>query len=114
VQTYLSTTQLQVRRVNLSAQDLVQCGCTSQNDRLTFDLNSSLTQSQQVSSDTDGTSGNERDREDIIVRSRGGTSDETRTFQTLDTETIPKTNDVGDLMSPFSILFDLVSLDDPS
>jgi hypothetical protein len=81
---------------------------------LTFDLNSSLTQSQQVGTDTDGSSRNQRDGEDVVVRPRCGSGDQTRSLQTLDTKAVLETNNVGNLMTPLSILFDLVGLDDTS
>ena len=106
--TYLSTTKLQVRSVYLSSQDLVQSGSSGQNDRLTLDLHSSVTQSEQVSTNTNRSSRDQRDGEDVVVSSRRGTSDETGSLETFNPETILETDDSGNLMSPLPVCLDLI------
>jgi hypothetical protein len=99
---------LQVRGVHFSTKNLVESGSSGQDDRLTLDLDSSVSQPQQICSDTDGTGRDQGDGEDVIVGSRSGTGDETRTLQALDSETVLETDDCGDLVSPLAIDLNLV------
>lgn len=108
---YLSTTELQVGRVHLPTQNLVQSGCSSQDDGLALDLNGSVSQPQEVGTNTDGTSRDQRDGKDVVVCSRSSTGDETGSLQTLDSETVFQSDDGGDLVTPLSIHLDLVRND---
>ncbi|GFF28865.1 hypothetical protein IFM46972_02469 [Aspergillus udagawae] len=107
----LSTTELQVRRVNLATQQLVDGRGTSQNDRLAFHLDGSLAQTDKVGTDTNGAAGDQSDGKDILVSARGGSSDETRALQTFNTQAILGTNDSGDLVALFALVVNELGYD---
>ncbi|KAH3668229.1 hypothetical protein OGAPHI_001983 [Ogataea philodendri] len=100
----LCTTKLQVGRVDFSTKNLVDGWSTGQNDRLTFDLDSSLTKSNQVSTDTNRSAGNQSDGENVLVSSGGGTGNQTGPLQTLNTKTFLHTNDGSDDITFFTVL----------
>ena len=107
----LSTTELQVRRVNLATQQLVDGRGTSQNDRLAFDLDGSLAQTDKVGTNTNGAAGDQSDGEDVLVSARGGSGDETRALQTFNTQPILGTNDSGNLVALFALIVNELSND---
>jgi hypothetical protein len=55
---------------------------------LAFDLDSALAKTDEISAYADRAGGDESDSEDVIVGTRGLASDETGTFQRLNTETV--------------------------
>ena len=52
----LGTTKLQVGRVDLTAEELIDSTCTSQDNRLAFDLNSSLAEANKIGTNSYGRS----------------------------------------------------------
>jgi hypothetical protein len=99
----LGTTKLQIGGVHLATEKLVNSGSTSEDDGLTLNLDGTLTKTDEVGTDTDGTASNEGDGEDILVSSRCLTSDETGALQTLNTKTVLSTNDGGNDMSDLTV-----------
>jgi len=77
IKAYLRTTKLDVTSVDLLTEDLIDGGSTSEDDRLTLDLDNTLTQSNEISTDTDGSSSDHRDGENIVVSPRSFTSNQT-------------------------------------
>jgi hypothetical protein len=65
----LGTTKLQVGSVDLTTKKLVDSGSTSEDDGLTLNLDSTLTKTNEVGTDTDGTASNEGNGENILVSS---------------------------------------------
>ena len=103
----LGTTELQVRRVDLAAKHLVESRGTGEDDGLALDLHCALSEANKVGTDTDRTSSDESDGEDVVVRTRGLSSNQTRALQTLDTKAVLKTDDVGNLVAALAVLLDL-------
>ena len=103
----LSATKLQVGGVDLATQEVVERRSTSEDDGLALNLDSTLTKTDKVSANTNGTAGDERASEDVVVGSAGGTGNETRAAQALNTKTILSTND-GD--NPVALLIALSDL----
>ena len=82
----LGATKLQIGRVDLTAEELVDSSCTSQDDRLAFDLDSSLAEANKIGTNsyrksveafsdralilTDGSTSHQGNGEDVFVRSR--------------------------------------------
>lgn len=108
---YLRTTKLNIGSIHLLAQHLVDGRRTRQDNRLTLDLDNTLTKTNEVGTDTDRTSSDHRDREYIVVRPRRLAGNQTRAAQTLDTETLLETNDRGDLVAALAVDLDLVRND---
>jgi len=107
----LGATKLQVGSVDLATEQFVNGRSTSEDDGLTLDLDGTLTKTDEIGADTDGTAGDERNGEDVFVGTGSLTSDETRTLQTLYTKTVLGTNDGGDLVAGFAALLDLLGDD---
>ena len=107
----LGTTKLQVGSVHFATQQLVDGRSTSEDDWLALDLDGTLSETDEVRTDTDGTAGDERDGEDVLVCARGLTGDETGTLQTLDTETVFSTNNGGDDVADLAVHFNLFGND---
>jgi hypothetical protein len=99
----LGTTKLQVGSVDLTTKKLVDSGSTSEDDGLTLNLDSTLTKTNEVGTDTDGTASNEGNGENILVSSWCLTSDETGSLQTLNTETVLSTDNGGDDVSDLTV-----------
>ena len=108
---HLSSTKLQIGGVDFPTQHFVESRSTGQDNRLTLDLNRPLTKTEKVCTDTDRPSGDERDGENVVVCAGSLSSNETGTFETLDTKAVLETNDVRDNVSALSIDFDLVGAD---
>jgi hypothetical protein len=82
----LGSSELKVGSVDLSTEDLVERLGSGEDERVTFDLDRSLTESDEIGSDTDGSGGDEGDGEDaLVVGSRGRSGDETGSSKRLDT-----------------------------
>jgi hypothetical protein len=107
----LGTTKLQVGSVHFTTEKLVDSWSTSQDDWLTLDLNGTLTETDQVGTDTNGSASDKSDGEDVFVGSASSTSNQTGALQTLNTKTILSTNDGGDLVSCLTVLDDLLGDD---
>jgi hypothetical protein len=107
----LSSSELQVRGVDFATENLVERSSSGEDDGLTFDLNSTLTETDEVSSDTDRTGRDESDGEDVVVGTRSFSGNETRSLERFDSETVLKTDDVGDLVTNFTVLLNLLSDD---
>ncbi|GFZ47133.1 hypothetical protein JCM24511_04876 [Saitozyma sp. JCM 24511] len=108
---HLWSTQLDVARVHLLAQHLVDGLRAREDDRLSLDLDHTLTQPDEVRSNTHRTGRDHRDGEDVVVRARSLTGDETRSAETLDTKTVLETDDRRDLVTVLAIDHDLVGDD---
>ena len=107
----LSATELQVGCVYFTTKHLVQRRSTCQDNWLAFDLDGTLSKTNKVSTDTNGSTSNQCDGEDILVGSRGRTSDQARATKTLNTKTILGADDSSDLMTLFAVFHDLLGLD---
>lgn len=107
----LGATELQVRRVDLATEDLVQGAGASQDDRLALDLDGALAEANEVGTNADRSCGDESDGEDVVVGARGLTGDETGALERLDTETVLETDDVGDLVARLALVLDLLGDD---
>lgn len=82
----LGSSKLKVGSVDFSSENFVESLSSSKNHGVTLHLDRSLTQSNEVGSNTDGSSGNQRDGEDaLIVGSGGSSSDETRSSKGFNT-----------------------------
>lgn len=82
----LGASELEVAGVDLSTENLVEGLSSGENERIAFDLDGSLTESDEVGSDTDRSGSDERDGEDsLVVGSRGSSSDKTGTSEGFDT-----------------------------
>ena len=70
---------------------------------MAFHLHSTLSQSNEVSPNTDGMDSDEGDCEDIIVTARSLVSNETRALETLHTETVLQSDDARDFVTQFAV-----------
>ena len=104
----LRAAELQVRRVDLAAEQLVDGGCARQDDGLALDLDGALAEAHQVRTDADGTARDERDGEDIVVGARGGAGDQAGAFQALDAQAVFGADDGRDLVPFLAVLDDLL------
>ncbi len=77
----LGTTELQVGSINLATKDLIKGRGTSKDDRLAFNLDSTLAKADEIGADTDGTGSDKCYGENVIVCTRGFARDKTRTLQ---------------------------------
>ena len=102
----LCSTELQVGSVDFTTEQLVDSRSTRQDNGLALDLDGSVSKTDEVSTDTDGTASDQGDGEDIFVSPRGSTSDETRALETFNTQTIVGTDDSGDLVAFFTVIVD--------
>src|SRR5258706_6466511 len=103
----LGATELKIGCVNFPAQDLIQCGRASEDNRLAFDLYCALTETDEISTNTDRASSNECNGKYIVIRPGGLTRDQTRALQALDTKTVLQTDNVGDLEASLAIFLNL-------
>ncbi|CAG9956035.1 unnamed protein product [Clonostachys rosea f. rosea IK726] len=92
----LSATKLQVGGVDFTTEQVVQGRGTCQDNGLTLDLDDTLAET------------NKGDGEDVIVRSAGGTGNQTRASQTLDTQAILLSNNSDNLESLLTPLGNLL------
>lgn len=108
----LGASKLKVGGVDLATKNLVERLGTCQDEGVALDLDCTLTESDEVGSNTDRPGGDERNGEDaLVVSARGRSGDETRTAERLDTETILETDDVGDPVPALAILLNLLGDD---
>lgn len=103
----LRATELKVRRVDLATENLVERASTREDDGLALDLDDTLAEADKVGANADRARRDERDGEDVVVRTRRVASDETRALERLDTETLLGANDVGDLVAHLAVLLNL-------
>ncbi|CAH0025223.1 unnamed protein product [Clonostachys rhizophaga] len=92
----LSATELQVGSVDFTSKQVVQGRGTCQDNGLTLDLDDTLAEA------------NKGDGEDVVVRSAGGTGNQTRASQTLDTQTILLSDNSDNLESLLAPLGNLL------
>lgn len=77
---------------------LVQSCIARQDDVRIVDLDDTLTQTEQIRTDADGTARDHRNGHNFIVRLRRFSGDHTGVPQVLHTQTVFLANDVGDLV----------------
>lgn len=104
----LRSAELEVGRVDLATEDLVERSRTGEDDRLSLDLDGALTETNEVGSNADGPCRNERNGEDVVVRARRLSGDETGPLERFDSEAVLKTDDVGDLVARLAVVDDLL------
>ncbi|PNY27761.1 Uncharacterized protein TCAP_02317 [Tolypocladium capitatum] len=130
----LRATELQVGRVDLAAQQVVQGGSTGQDDGLALDLHGTLAEADKVGTDTcchhvssyappthvnryrsrpltDGSAGDQGHREDVVVRPARRTGNEARAPQALDAETVLASDNSDNLVAPLAVLGNLLGDD---
>ncbi|GKT88894.1 LOW QUALITY PROTEIN: hypothetical protein Ct61P_06744 [Colletotrichum tofieldiae] len=100
----LGTTQLQVGGVDLTAENVVQSRGTGEDDGLALDLDSTLTKTDKVGTNTDGTASHQGDGENVVIGLAGGTSNETRAPQALNTKAVLGTDNCDNLVALLTIL----------
>src|SRR6266404_1746725 len=110
----LSTTELQVGCVDFATKNLIKGRGTCENDGLAFNLDCALAKTDEISAYANGAGSDESDGEDVVISARGLASDETRTFQRFNTETILKANNVGNLVATFATILDFLRPDSTS
>ncbi|GKT80765.1 LOW QUALITY PROTEIN: unnamed protein product [Colletotrichum tofieldiae] len=100
----LGTTQLQVGGVDLTAENVVQSRGTGEDDGLALDLDSTLTKTDKVGTNTDGTASHQGDGENVVIGLAGGASNETRAPQALNTKAVLGTDNGDNLVALLTIL----------
>jgi hypothetical protein len=104
----LRASELEVGRVDLATENLVERSRSGEDDGLSLDLDRTLSETNEVRSDTDGAGGDEGDGEDVVVGARRLSRDESRSLERLDSEAVLETDDVGDLVADLASLHDLL------
>src|SRR5258708_19567464 len=84
----LGTTELQVGSINLATKDLIKGRGTSKDDRLAFNLDSTLAKADEIGADTDGTGSDKCYGENLILCPRGCPRHTTRPLHLFTTNTI--------------------------
>ena len=103
----LGAAELEVARVDLATEHLVERAGAREDDRLALDLDGALAEADEVGADADRAGRDERDREDVVVRARRLAGDEARALERLDAEAVLEADDVGDLVPRLAVLVDL-------
>mmetsp|Transcript_10289 Transcript_10289/g.18775 ORF Transcript_10289/g.18775 Transcript_10289/m.18775 type:complete len:424 (-) Transcript_10289:3799-5070(-) len=84
----LGPSKLVLRSVNLPSQQLVERGESGKNHRAVLHLNGTLAETVQVGADSDRAAGNIRKRENLVVRTRGLSSNHSGASEVLDTDSM--------------------------
>lgn len=107
----LRPSELDVGRVHLLPEHLVDGLGTGKNNRLALYLHDTLAEPDEVRSNTDRPSSDHGDGKDVVIRPTCLSGDETGTAETLDTESVLETDDGGELVATLPVDFNLVGDD---
>lgn len=102
---YLDPTELVIRCVNFSSEKFVQSSCAGQDYVRRFQLNGSLSKSDEVCTDTDSSASNQRNGDNIVIGPRGFSGYHSGEAQIFDSYTVVFAENIREQVPRFVFVF---------